>query len=185
VRHADLMNQQAQNALLKTLEEPPTYVVILLLAANTEAFLPTVLSRCVKLSAYSSDAENAEESGEKQEALRLTDEFFREGTALDTAREIYYSGEFAKKKLYAGVILERFLQWYRDILFCRMTGSTAGVVLAEEKTAVRSLAEQMSDEGISRCIELVDRTRHRLDANVNTDISFEVLVMSLRKGRRE
>ena len=43
------MTVQAQNALLKTIEEPPVYAVILLLTANGEVFLPTILSRCVKM----------------------------------------------------------------------------------------------------------------------------------------
>ena len=43
------MNPQAQNALLKTIEEPPAYGVILLLTTNAEAFLPTILSRCITL----------------------------------------------------------------------------------------------------------------------------------------
>ena len=43
------MNSQAQNALLKTLEEPPEYAVILLLTANINALLPTIISRCVVL----------------------------------------------------------------------------------------------------------------------------------------
>lgn len=46
---ADRMNEEAQNALLKTLEEPPEYAVILLLAKNTGSFLQTILSRCVML----------------------------------------------------------------------------------------------------------------------------------------
>ncbi len=46
---ADTMTPQAQNAFLKTLEEPPEYAVFLLLASNLDAFLPTVLSRCVVL----------------------------------------------------------------------------------------------------------------------------------------
>lgn len=46
---ADKMNIQAQNALLKTLEEPPGYCVILLLASNADAFLPTITSRSVIL----------------------------------------------------------------------------------------------------------------------------------------
>ena len=46
---AELMTAAAQNALLKTLEEPPSYVCILLLAESTEPFLPTVLSRCAVL----------------------------------------------------------------------------------------------------------------------------------------
>lgn len=49
VDEAEKMTVQAQNALLKTMEEPPDYVIILLLAAGQEAFLPTVLSRCVQL----------------------------------------------------------------------------------------------------------------------------------------
>ncbi len=47
VPEADGMTPQAQNALLKTLEEPPAYAVVLLLAEGTEKFLPTVLSRCI------------------------------------------------------------------------------------------------------------------------------------------
>ena len=46
---ADTMTSQAQNALLKTLEEPSKYVLIILIAENTENFLPTVLSRCVMM----------------------------------------------------------------------------------------------------------------------------------------
>lgn len=49
VNEAEKMNPQAQNALLKTLEEPPEYVVILLLTTNVSVFLPTILSRCVIL----------------------------------------------------------------------------------------------------------------------------------------
>lgn len=49
VDEAQKMNVQAQNALLKTLEEPPEYAVILLLTTRTEAMLPTILSRCVTL----------------------------------------------------------------------------------------------------------------------------------------
>lgn len=46
---AEKMNQQAQNALLKTIEEPPAYAVILLLTTNADSFLQTILSRCITL----------------------------------------------------------------------------------------------------------------------------------------
>lgn len=49
VSEAEKMNVQAQNALLKTIEEPPAYAVILLLTTNADAFLPTIRSRCVTL----------------------------------------------------------------------------------------------------------------------------------------
>lgn len=49
IDEAEKMNQQAQNALLKTIEEPPAYAVILLLTTNADSFLPTILSRCITL----------------------------------------------------------------------------------------------------------------------------------------
>lgn len=49
IGEADLMTVQAQNALLKTIEEPPAYAVIFLLTENAEALLPTITSRCVML----------------------------------------------------------------------------------------------------------------------------------------
>ncbi len=50
VPEAEKLTLQAQNALLKTIEEPPVYAVILLLTSNMDALLPTITSRCVKLS---------------------------------------------------------------------------------------------------------------------------------------
>lgn len=49
VPDADKMTEQAQNALLKTIEEPPAYAVILLLTENVDQLLPTIQSRCVML----------------------------------------------------------------------------------------------------------------------------------------
>lgn len=49
VDEAEKLTLQAQNALLKTIEEPPAYVIILLLTNNLDALLPTITSRCVKL----------------------------------------------------------------------------------------------------------------------------------------
>ncbi|MBR3634777.1 MAG: DNA polymerase III subunit delta [Lachnospiraceae bacterium] len=49
INEAEKMNVQAQNALLKTLEEPPEYAVIIILTTNVDALLPTILSRCVVL----------------------------------------------------------------------------------------------------------------------------------------
>lgn len=49
IPEADKMTEQAQNAILKTIEEPPSYVVILLLTENADALLPTIQSRCVML----------------------------------------------------------------------------------------------------------------------------------------
>lgn len=49
IPQADMMTPQAQNAILKTIEEPPSYAVFLLLTENVETLLPTINSRCVML----------------------------------------------------------------------------------------------------------------------------------------
>ncbi len=49
IDEAEKLNVAAQNAILKTIEEPPAYAVILLLTNNAATFLPTIMSRCVML----------------------------------------------------------------------------------------------------------------------------------------
>ena len=46
LERVDVMNDEAANALLKTLEEPPSYVVLLLLTDRPTQVLPTIASRC-------------------------------------------------------------------------------------------------------------------------------------------
>ena len=49
VSEAEKMTEAAQNALLKTIEEPPEYGVVILLTSNISALLPTIQSRCLTL----------------------------------------------------------------------------------------------------------------------------------------
>jgi len=49
IEDAHLLTVPAQNKLLKLLEEPPFYLVILLLCGNISSILPTVLSRCIRI----------------------------------------------------------------------------------------------------------------------------------------
>lgn len=49
INDADTMTKEAQNCLLKTLEEPSDFIVIILICANENSILPTVKSRCTKI----------------------------------------------------------------------------------------------------------------------------------------
>ena len=75
IPRAENLNQQAQNALLKTLEEPPAYAVFLLLAQSLSVFLPTVLSRCVALPLHPAPERELEEAllarGTDEETARI------------------------------------------------------------------------------------------------------------------
>jgi DNA polymerase-3 subunit delta' len=55
VLEADRMGVEAENAFLKTLEEPPTNCLLLLITSNPDRLLPTILSRCVQLKLMTSD----------------------------------------------------------------------------------------------------------------------------------
>ena len=46
IQDADHLTAEAMNALLKTLEEPPPHVVLVLTAERLDALLPTIMSRC-------------------------------------------------------------------------------------------------------------------------------------------
>jgi DNA polymerase-3 subunit delta' len=70
INEAGTMNTEAQNALLKTLEEPPKHVSIILTAENAAKLLPTVRSRCVSL--YLEDESAASDDTEAKE---LADKF--------------------------------------------------------------------------------------------------------------
>lgn len=49
INDSNLMTKEAQNSLLKTLEEPPEYITIILVATDENLFLPTIKSRCNKI----------------------------------------------------------------------------------------------------------------------------------------
>ena len=49
INNADTMTIEAQNCLLKTLEEPPEYVTIILIGSDENSFLTTIKSRCTKI----------------------------------------------------------------------------------------------------------------------------------------
>ncbi len=49
IPEGEKMTEEAQNAILKTLEEPPSYIVIIIMTSNLNALLQTIISRCVVL----------------------------------------------------------------------------------------------------------------------------------------
>ncbi len=91
VAGADDMTEQAQNALLKVLEEPPDNTVFVLLAENSKSLLPTIRSRCIILTAQKivPDAE------------KLIGEEFGVSTAGARVMLRAAGGDYYKAKIYA------------------------------------------------------------------------------------
>ena len=68
---ADRMNESAENAFLKTLEEPPDRCLLLLLTSHPEFLLPTIRSRCVNMTLHSSGPPEVLDSEEKAQFTAL------------------------------------------------------------------------------------------------------------------
>jgi DNA polymerase-3 subunit delta' len=87
---ADAMNPQAQNALLKTLEEPPPETTLVLVASSPDGLLPTIRSRCLRIGFAplppGAIAAALEGEGTSAEVARLAAEL--SSGALDRAREL-------------------------------------------------------------------------------------------------
>ncbi len=91
IHDAHLLTSQAQNALLKTLEEPPAGVLIVLSAKTENSLLPTVVSRCRKIHAERDDTEEIK-SNYKLKTIKMMDF----GQKLELAQEI---GKFEKEEI--------------------------------------------------------------------------------------
>jgi len=72
IEDAELLTREAQNSLLKVLEEPPASTYIILAATTKEAFLPTILSRCKLIELFSKNEPMSEEQKQITEATFLT-----------------------------------------------------------------------------------------------------------------
>lgn len=104
VNEAERMTEQAQNALLKTIEEPPEYAIICLLTNNLNSFLETIRSRCVCLQLMPLDTGLVEKY--------LIDMSIPEYIAADAAA--FSSGNIGKAVKYA--TSEEFSQQKRAVI---------------------------------------------------------------------
>lgn len=211
---AEKMTAAAQNALLKTIEEPPAYAVILLLANNASALLPTILSRCVMLSLkpvvddkvkqylmehvqvpdYEADVCVAFAQGNIGKAVQLaTSDNFNEikSSALhllknvsnmeinDIIATVKAVSEF---KLDIQDYLDFLAVWYRDILYFKATRDSNGLVFKDEVNVITDQINKSSYEGIENILKGLQTAKTRLNANVNFDLTMELLFLLIKEN---
>lgn len=214
VKDAEKMTMQAQNALLKTLEEPPAYAVILLLTTNAEAMLPTILSRCVilhmraaedkKIEEYlmkelhvpdykaavcaafargnvgkaKSLAENEDFEHIKEEAVSLL-KYIHDMEISEIVSAIKRINDY---KLDVNSYLDIIAVWFRDILLFKATKDVNSLIFKEEIQYIKKTADRSSYEGIENIIEALDKAQTRLSANVNFELTMELLFLSMKEN---
>jgi DNA polymerase-3 subunit delta' len=213
INEAEKMTTQAQNAILKTLEEPPAYVVIVLLTSNLNALLPTIISRCVLLHMrpvrqdlikkylmetlqvpdYKAEVCAAFARGNvgRAKALASSEEFdrvksevlsmlknLREMEIQEITSAIKHISEY---KVDVNDYLDLMAIWYRDVLLFKATNDANHLVFREEWSGIRACASRSSYEGIEHVLEALEKAKKRLDANVNFELTMELLLLTVKE----
>lgn len=214
INEGEKMTVAAQNALLKTLEEPPSYTVILILTTNVDALLPTIVSRCVTLCMKPVEDEKVKKF--LMESMELPDykaevcAAFARGN-VGKARMLAMSEEFDNIKAEAISLMKNIKDmeiheimaaikkisdynmdisdyldmlsvWYRDVLLYKATNDLNHLIFKEEIQAIRKAAKYTTYEGIENIIEMLDKTKQRLSANVNFDLAMELLLLTMKEN---
>ena len=214
VDEAEKMNQQAQNALLKTIEEPPAYAVILLLTTNADSFLQTILSRCITLNLkavkedvirdylmkhyqipdYQADVCAAFSQGNVGKAVQLaSSEDFGElkASVLQLVKrlddiDLYEFGGAIKQigeyKLQINDYFDLITIWFRDVLYMKATNEVNGLIFKDEVYDIKRQAAKRSYQGIEIILKALDTAKLRLHANVNFDLTLELLLLTIKEN---
>ena len=170
IAKADSMTPQAQNALLKIIEEPPPDTVFMLGAQNVKNILPTIQSRCIILKTSFSEIQTEQQLVQEQRlpTLRarvlahaaggdyflaqqyLEDDFFEARDDMVLALNRLWSAKnmatsatlalFLKHEQAIGLCLDIAIRYIADILIYKHTGKTEGIVNQDQLHAIEKHA---------------------------------------------
>lgn len=214
MNEGEKMTVQAQNALLKTLEEPPEYAVILILTTNVNALLPTILSRCVVLNMkpvrdelvkkflmetvqipdYKADVCVAFARGNvgKAKLLASSEEF--DNIKEEAVTLLKYINDMEISEIVAAIkkindykfdvndYLDILSIWYRDVLLFKATNDVNHLIFRGEIQYIRKVADRCSYHGIEKILKALDKAQNRLGANVNFDLTMELLLLTIKEN---
>ncbi|MDD6571523.1 MAG: DNA polymerase III subunit delta' [Thermoflexaceae bacterium] len=213
IDEAQKMTVQAQNALLKTIEEPPSYGIIMLLTTNADSLLPTILSRCVTLNLKPLSNKEIEDYLMTKEKIpdyraRFAASFAqgRLGRAIDIATSenfnelkdnvlhlLKYIDEMELTEIIEAIkqafvhkmniedYIDFMMMWYRDVLIYKSTNDANLVIFKDELKYIRKDATDRSYEGLNRILRAMDVAKTRLAANVNFDLTMELMLLTIKE----
>jgi len=117
------------------------------------------------------------------EFVELKDEVIKVLRRLNSmpAEELYKKvKEWAGRKTELPDILSLMNLWYRDVLVMKSTNGAGRPIFREEERELTNQAEHMSYARIEECIEAIETTRQRMSANVNLEVSLEMLLYTMK-----
>ena len=200
-------NDSAANALLKILEEAPSYVVLVLTADHPEQLLPTIVSRCEvlrlrplsletvesHLTQHGADSEQARliahiSGGRLGYALRLMqdpsalefrNEKLNEAQSFTTASRVDKFAYAEKLVKDKDALRNVLLLWlsYWRDVLLRTGGSSVPLANIDRTQEIKSLAEHVSMSEVRRVVSKLENSLSQLDSNVNARLLAEVILL--------
>ena len=180
INNSENMTREAQNALLKTLEEPPEYIVIILITTNANLLLNTIRSRCIKIQFLGlSDDELKRYFDEKitEETLKIAEGSITRALKVKDKEEIYKEinmkianieniNELELLKLKTTIFINKDetnnILEYINVIFLNL-------ILKDSKKASK----------YNKGIRIVEDTKNRLNRNGNYDMTIDNCLLSL------
>ena len=181
INNADLMTTEAQNCLLKTLEEPPEYAIIILILSNETKLLNTIKSRCTKIHFQKLSNENLIEYAQKnnvefkQELLNVCDGSISKLLSLKDNMEAYNMLDTILKDLYSKDVVDIWNE--AEILY--KSKDNIFSLLVYFNTIFLSKLRSTNDTRYIEGVKIVEETKKRLTANANYDMSIDNLLLRL------
>ena len=181
IDNADTMTKEAQNCLLKTLEEPPEYITIILICSNEDNLLSTIKSRCTRI--YFEQIK--EEEIKKYIKLKFPEQQISENMIKFSQGSISKAIELnAKKEIYENIEQILLDMQNKDLIdIVKMFE-----IIYKSKEEIESILEyinvvllKLSKQNIKyiECIKIVEETKKRLKANSNYDMCIDYMIFSM------
>ena len=180
IDNADFMTKEAQNALLKTLEEPPEFVTIILIGENENEFLATIKSRCMIIhfnSISDSDMEKyLQENYNMNVTSNMLDVFqgsIGKAIELKDKQEEYLIIEQAIENIEKEDLIDLIKKL--DILY------TSKDEIFDMLDYINIILLKKSKENVkyTDCIKIVENTKRRIDQNANYDMSIDNMLFNI------
>ncbi len=181
INDSDKMTVEAQNCLLKTLEEPPEFVTIILIGSNENSFLSTIKSRCMILHFEKISDEQIQKYLQDNHQTEINSKIMLEACqgSIGKALEIKDKQELYQNTEQLVNSLER--KDKIDILnmsdFIYKSKDDKLEILNYMNVLFINLAKINSK--YADCIAIVEETKRRLQSNANYDMCIDNLLLSL------
>ena len=180
INDSDKMTKEAQNCLLKTLEEPPEYVTIIWIGANENAFLSTIKSRCTIIHFQDIPEQELKKYLEKN-GINLQNDSILKAFGGSIGKAILLKD---KQEKYAQIYDMLVNMQEKDII--EILKNTQTIFQKDEIENILQymnsilLELAMQDYKYASCIEVVENTKKRLQSNANYDMSIDNMLLQIK-----